>query len=288
MLDMSKYELVPMLLPNIKGRWEIGKDRNGYAFAVEGKLKPLVTEAAMKFPMWDFVGSNATVDRDKCAIFYRTFKVYANRELLGEISWTYNSKYEVLYTLTNERIKEKRERGSILKTKDLKKALKTLAKEFGVKTIDERMNEAKNMCYHMLSGSAYDTSNKFRGNFRSLFEKIMESLMDDWQTVRRLGEAKGADLTLLDKLPSEYETYKIAKDMQECFSQEKGAVVIIHGSDYVVSEKDVSKKVYGTDTLPEWVKRGIGMLKLVEPGNMIANIGCKLTNTSFFVIKRDT
>jgi hypothetical protein len=102
----------------------------------------------------------------------------------------------------------------------------------------------------------------------------------------------GVDLTVLDRLPNTYEDYKIAQEIDECVEHKKGVVVIIHGNDYAVqsfatANADPTIEMLSTETLPDWIKRGVGMLKLVEPHNMVGNVGYKISDGAFFVMKGD-
>jgi hypothetical protein len=102
----------------------------------------------------------------------------------------------------------------------------------------------------------------------------------------------GVDLIVLDRLPNTYEDYKIAQEIKECVEHRKGVVVIIHGNDYAVqsfltAKDDPKIEMFSTETLPDWIKRGVGMLKLVEPHNMIGAVGYKINDGAFFVMKGD-
>ena len=306
MLDQVKYEYITLDLPNIQVAWERGKDRSMYEFMLDEPFKNFVIQAAMKFPMWRFMSggdlggmgitrkpiTHETTDL-KC---YRLW-VYDGSERLGSIGYeTRFTKTDMRYTvylLNNERIANKRERGEYAKTKDINKALKILAKSFGAKTINERMKEALDQCEDRVGSITTQKANRFHDEYRSLVYGLRKHLIvDKWEEIKQIATDSGVDLTVLDRLPNTYEDYKIAQEIDECVEHKKGVVVIIHGNDYAVqsfatANADPTIEMLSTETLPDWIKRGVGMLKLVEPHNMIGNVGYKINDGAFFVMKGD-
>ena len=134
---------------------------------------------------------------------------------------------------------------------------------------------------------------RFNDEYRSLVFGLRKHLMvDKWEEIKQIAMDNGVDLTVLDRLPNTYEDYKIAQEIDECVEHKKGVVVIIHGNDYAVqsfatANADPTIEMLSTETLPDWIKRGVGMLKLVEPHNMIGNVGYKINDGAFFVMKGD-
>jgi predicted ribosome quality control (RQC) complex YloA/Tae2 family protein len=306
MLDQVKYEYITLDLPNIQVAWERGKDRAETKFYLDEPFKNFVIQAAMKFPMWRFMSGGdlggmgltrnpiTRVPTDlKC---YRLW-VYDGSERLGSISYeTRLTKTDMRYTvyiLNNQRIAHKRERGDSDKTKDINKALKILAKSFGAKTISERMKEAFEQCEDRVGSITTQKATRFNDEYRSLVNGLRKHLMvDKWEEIKQIAMDSGVDLTVLDRLPNTYEDYKIAQEIDECVEHKKGVVVIIHGNDYAVqsfatANADPTIEMLSTETLPDWIKRGVGMLKLVEPHNMVGNVGYKISDGAFFVMKGD-
>ena len=303
MLDQVKYEYITLDLPNIQVAWDRNKDRSMYEFVLDEPFKNFVIQAAMKFPMWRFLsggdyGGIARRPKTPTVVRYECNKmwVYDGSEKLGSI--TYETRFTktdmryVVYLLNNERIMNKRERGEYDKTKDINKALKILAKSFGSKTISERMEEAFDQCVERVDSIARQKGSNFNNEYRSLVHGLQKYLMvDKWEEIKQIATDSGVDLTLLERLPNVYEDYKIAQEIDQCVDHRKGVVVIIHGNDYAVQSFSTANgdiiDMFSTETLPDWIKRGVGMLKLVEPHNMIGNIGYKISDGAFFVMKGD-
>lgn len=288
MLDQTKYEYIEVELPNIFVVWEIGKDKTDAMFGIDKDIKEFVVQAAMKFPMWRFV--SASISRRKIEgtngmlhEAYR-FNVYEDREKIGEISTDYSRAHGRVYCITNQRISQARERGRAAKTKDLNKAIKLLAKNFGVKTVQERLAEANGHCQTAIGLVYREKSERFRDGYKELANKLITHLMTNWDITKQLAKDSGVDPALIDDLPAKFEDYEIAREVYKCYDTDKGAVVTIHGNDYAVKEGK-SITIYGTENLPEWLKRGVGMLKLVEPQHLIGKVGIKINQQSFFVMK---
>lgn len=295
MLDITKYEEVQMEYPNVVIYWDRSHDKADFTFRTDPRLLPLIREAAVKFPMWKFYsgGERMGINRRRDDKVYEAYRlaVTDGREHLGVVSWEYAREGKVVYCVENERISSKRERGRAAKTKDIAKAVKIMAKSFGAKTLEERVNEAYAECVHKLHNIHSDKGRTFTNGYSDLFRAMQEHVMTNWEQFRQIGVDKGVPVTVLDSLPEHYENYMIAKKVKKCLDDEKGVVVTIHGNDYAVrstQDEDADIKIYSTDNLPDRIKFGVGMLKLVEPRNIVANIGYKIDDTSFFVVEGET
>lgn len=298
MLDQVKYEYITLDLPNIQVAWERGRDRSEYKFRLDSRIKELIIQAAMKFPMWRFMcgGDQGGISRNRDNEVYDCYRMFVleGNEFLGAIDYKYRkgrNGEQTAYCLSNQRIQNKRERGTADVTKDINKALKIMAKSFGLKTINERIHEAQSKCEVDVSQITRNKSMDFHGDYRRMTEALHHCLMGEkWEEMKQIALANKVDLTMLDRLPSVYEDYVVAKEIDECVSDKKGVVVIIHGNDYAVQSFPTAKsepvvEMFSTDTLPDWIKRSVGMLKLVEPRQMIGNIGYKIYDGAFFVMR---
>lgn len=302
MLDQVKYEYIPLDLPNLLAQWERGKDRTDLKFEIEGGMKEFALRAAKEFPMWKFVASNNlghywginTYHSEK-RVVCKTFYIVQGTEQLGVIYIEHN-RSGVRYALHNERIEGRRERGNADKTKSLDKAIKILSKFFSSKTLDERVDEAFGNCYYGLQRVDHEKKCAFFNDYSDLSTKLVDHVMSNWETTREVATSNGVPLTMLDSLPEKYENFAVSRKIKSCFDQGKGAVVVIHGNDYVVSnvvcvgsnQMREQSRMFNSDTLPAHLKRSVGMLKLVEPNHLVGNIGYKIDNNSFFVIGEET
>lgn len=301
MLDVTQYEEVQVEMPNIIFFWNKNDDLAGRKFELHHNLRPFALAAAKKFPMWRFVAGDSKayggVSWGSEVVRIGRLTVLDGKESIGQISWEWGGRGHsefVNYTVTNERISNQRERGSHARTRHMGKALKIMEKSFGAKTIAERLHEARTQGLYHLSRAEQEKRDEFRYPYQELTLKLVEHFMQDWESVKAVGVKAGIALTLLESLPSKYEDFKIANEVLKCVSQGKGVVVTIHGSDYAVRKlaksstgEDHPMQILSTENLPEHIKRGVGMLKLVEKNHIIGGVGYKIDDASFFVIDKE-
>ena len=41
---------------------------------------------------------------------------------------------------------------------------------------------------------------------------------------------------------------------------------------------------FTSETLPDWMRQGVGMLKLVEPETVVAHVGARVSDNTFFIV----
>ena len=287
-MEDLKYEYVPMHLPNVVAR--VSKADVLLPVVVADKLRPLIDALAIKYPNWRFVGRNIhRQNADSQKYEAARFAVYEKRELLGDLSTTWSPKYGAVYTIDNVRINKARERGAGARTKDLNKAIKIVAKTFGGKTLSERMDEALEDVNDVVYRVSGDRSSNFHRVFSGVTECLAKHILDNWEVMAPIAVANGADEAIIRKLPEYFNEYEITRKIYECKDKRKGAVVLIHGSDYAVCTRSAtgSKELVTlpSDKLPQHIKVSVGMLKLVENRHFIKDVGVRVNDTTFFVTK---
>jgi hypothetical protein len=301
MLDLGQYEDIQLDRPNIIVKWKAGEDRTGYTFNVSSNIKDLVIEAATKHPNWLFLcggernrGLSYGMSREQ-QICNRLF-VFEGREQIGWISWEYRGRHhEPVYLIGNDRISNQRERGTCAKTKDLKKALRLIEKTFSRKTIDEYVLENHKEVSSRLYYMRMEKDREFHSSYSEVAGYLRKHVLTNWDTYKEIALAHPrAKADVVESILSKHEEQVIAREIQICFTTGKGAVVTIHGNDYAVSshssgnsDEPENVEIYGTDTLPSWIRGRIGMLKLIEKGQMLRDAGYRLTDNVFFVMRGD-
>lgn len=295
-MEELEHNFIILTLPNIQ--FKIKKDRvirstNPDDIRIMPHVKPFVEKLAMKHPQWQFVSSprgwSICHDRDQKLEFVevKEFDIYANKELLGSIGSDHGRNGARVFTMTNERIRKIRERGSATKTKDLDKAIKIFGKMFGAKSVNERIEEVIAGAESITRLLFSDRSYAFSKTYDKLGKHLQDHIMDNLQEFTNIALAKNFPQELADSLPNIYAEFKTTEEIYKCLDDKKGDVVLIHGNDYAVTninEANRETKIYSTDNLPPHIKRGVGMLKLVEKEHFISGIGTKISDTSFYII----
>ena len=243
----------------------------------------LILPLAKQFPKWEFRGYNlraingGLVDEK----FYpHRWTVHCGDEELGDIGRDYYG-HKICYTISNHRIQDKRERGYADKTTKLDKAKKLVLKNFRPKDLRELMNSAKRTVRSSVGTHVYMAESEWQKHYqrlcRFLSDHIMANLDEYIQTASEYGFEGN------NKLKDAYEDYHIKRSIGQCEQQKKGAVVLIHGNTYAVESDDGQFYTYENATLPDLLKRRVGMLKLIENGQTLINVGYRESEHHYYV-----
>lgn len=288
MMDELKYDYLPLELPNMLA--ERHKNPEQKPVATYPKVYPLIEALALKKPQWKFIAHRYHDAGDGKNLGY-AFRVCEGREILGDIVMSYGRRDDDAFEIRNKRIQDSRERGGSAKTKDVKKAMKLVLKSFGTKTISEQVEEALKQTVESTWRVASDRSGTFQSLFRHMQEHLFTHIMDNYNELAPIAVQNGADATVVEKLLPAYEEYQITKEIETCKASNTGAVVLTLGSEYAVTLWDHSAggmqtHMHTTDTLPTHIKRGVGLLKLVEVKHFLKGVGVRVADTTFFVISK--
>lgn len=249
--------------------------------------EPLIVWLADKFPKWKFEGhyltqTDATRMKDSKDWKYypRRWEVLCDGEDLGTLGKDYYGSKRC-YTISNHRIQDKRERGYADKTTKLDKAKKLILKNFRPKDLRELMNSAKRTVRGSVGTSLYISENDWFSEYQRLCTFLSDHIMADLDAYIDIANTHGFEYH--EKLRSAYEDYHIKRSIGQCEKAKKGAVVLIHGNTYAVETDDGQFYTYESATLPDLLKRRVGMLKLVENGQTLANVGYREKEHYYYV-----
>jgi len=308
LFNPTRYTLVDTSLPNVKWAKSATMDYDSYTkkgtleikLEMDPFMEPLIYELAKKHPEWTFISDDVwprivTDDNNNqigTVVTMEVFIVLHNREQLGNVVKTHFRR-QPAYAMTNHRISAKRERGNSTKTNDLKKALRIIDRDFGRKNHKERLMELRGKG----RGSLISAHNSISGAYQMLIRSMLENLEDhvaaNFQHYRDIVVAAGMSPTRLDALPEKKEQYDIAHGVYErAFKQSEGLFVIAANSVYLAlqDDKDESKVAYHTwtsDTVPDVVRRKIGLLKLVDNEAFLEGVGYRIDQDSFLILQED-
>lgn len=312
-LDELKYGYSPLFLPNVQMEWILdeakAKAPKDTPLEVEPNIKELITVLARKHPEWTFVVGynhiqvNKTYKRDstgkiecdengnplgkELTLFVSTFHVFEKREHLGSIYRADGRGNCLAFGIENVRVAKERERGRDAKTKDIKKAIRIIEKSFGVTTVDERLVETGNDIDMVMRQVLNDRRHKYQRVHEKAIQPLLRYLVDNWDKYSSIASQLGASQDDVDGLMPALDEYRVMKRMYKCVEELSGYQVLIHGNDYAVRTKGdsgVETKMYSSETLPEHIKKNVGLLKLVENNMVIGGVGMRLNETTFFVV----
>lgn len=231
-------------------------------------------------PGWKFVGMKneyrARGDKD---IVCMGFAIYDDDEALGTVKVDYKGRnYAVI--VDNERINAKRERGSGYATNDTAKAVLAIRKHFYRKEKTERLEKAHTAASGLVNTESYDKQRTKHQAWEHVYAHAkefvsmnMELYLRDFPAITpRVAKAHEADAEM-----------KTVDDIKNSFHKGSALLVVRDGSEYIV-RLGAEVKVYDDNSLPFEIRSKLGMLKLVDKGQMISDVGCKVDAEVFVVI----
>jgi hypothetical protein len=230
-------------------------------------------------PGWKFVAMQNEVRGRDNAVICMGFVIYDENETLGTVKVDYKGRnYAII--VNNDRIIAKRERGSGYATQDTTKAILAIRKHFYRKEKSERLDKAHTAVAQLINSESYDKERTKRQAWEHVYahakefvEMNMEMYVRDFPVIApRLGKAHEADAEM-----------KTVEDIKKLFNKGSSLLVVRDGSEYIVRQ-GAEVKVYDDDSLPFEVRSKLGMLKLVDKGQMISDVGCKVDAEVFVVI----
>lgn len=273
--------------------YQVDKGAEHKPCVVHPQLLPVVLEINKKRPQWQFIGKSAkgVSINNVWKLAVSSLVVLEKNEVLGVLDIT--SRYsrrgvKQVVEVKNERITEKRSRSGGFKTQNPAAAATKALKMFRPKTESERMQKAQLAIQAFVDESVLITHRLVRSSyacFSSLVEDaiVASPYLDPLMEVARRHASKEQQ-EFLDVLVTSRQDKVAMKQVADSAAKQEGATVLVDGGDYVVSGKD-GLRTHTTDTLPDWIKPKLGMLKLLEGKKVVPGIGIRLYDNTFFVVE---
>jgi hypothetical protein len=277
----SDYKDVAILeMPNILVRIEIDTKLPDANFGATEEMTPYLIALATKKPNWKFIGVQGWhIPHDEGGKTYEAYKfnVWEGKSKLGKIYTDRGRARKTTYYAENNRITQKRDRGSAMFTTNVSKAVKNVCKEFYPATTTEIMASARSKSQGVMQDIYGDKVRGVDNRMQRILKGLESYVLDNWETISVIA-AKNCPKDV-SELPLALEEKYIAVDVKDAFDNSRGTLVSLHGSEYVTAHG-----TYTTDTLPVHIKQGVGMLKLVDAGQCIRDVGFRVDADTFFVI----
>lgn len=248
-------------------------------------LAETIRRLAPMYPLWQFVALNMNEVNE-----VDTFKVFANKEELGSIYRTIVRGYSAI-AVSNHRISDSRLRGSAYTTKDVDKAVLKVKKMFAPLNPKERLTEARKEAGGFLTQQMHSKHRQLDSSRHYAREAMLQYVIDVGYAgflahVQTL--ASGQREKVLEHVESEARLSMEVKSIEEIrqkFDTGVAALIVRDSGKYLVKIDD-NVQIYDDNTLPENMKRNLGMLKLVDAGFFLSGIGCRV-NDEVFVVSAD-
>ena len=265
-----------------------GRRKSDFAFVVERPLNEIMWKLVVENPTWEFKieGSRnlSTVDN---VMNVGGFTVLKDGEQIGNIGRTYryarSGASEYVFCIESNAIKKERERGYAYETKDAKKALSAIKKTFIPKTLNDRIADARELAKKAVNQQA---SRKYRKH-ASLLDDLLP--MIKVFALKEQGQefahylSRHSKSNMLEDLNEAQSEMMTTAAIQAEFVNDNTSLVLLANGKYVVKTGD-DVQVYDDNTFPQAMRSKLGMLKLVEPEQMIEGVGCRATIEIFVLV----
>jgi hypothetical protein len=256
-------------------------------------LQPFIEKLALKYPQWTFEEDNTNYKWDnstgksiKTDLQATHFKVLDKREELGQVyTQSYHSSHGQQFCIDNFRVSQLRERGNGMKTIHEKKALKHVDKFFGKKNLDEKLRDATTNAQQCIYRVHSDLNQKFDWEWNRIDEVAKQFIVEEhWESfVDYVGINPPVDI---DKLPEKFERKMASKQIHNAFDKHQHYLVYVDGQNYAIFRKNEPTQIKVSEELPEFIRRSVGLLKLVEDNQIISGIGCRVNATTYVVLQQ--
>lgn len=257
---------------------------------VKAAMVPLLDKLSRKNPSWEFYSSNyGSTDANGNHIFSR-FTIKDFGEELGWIDYEVHWRDPTMnaYLFNGPRLEAKRSRGYASKARNVDKAAKLICANISSMTLVERIGKARSKATEVANA----VHNKHYYRYRNLRDKLSDNFatfaLARWEefTAHIAGDRVASDAATLQ---DDYTLMQATSRLKEAYSADKGAVVLMHRDEYHVTY-DTARDVvhsYKLDTVPADIKTGVALLKLMEVGKHIDDVGVRAEDGLFYVIKGD-
>jgi hypothetical protein len=258
----------------------------GWTRTIDPFLKPLVEALALKYPQWTFESLYNSTNHSTKNEEASRFKIVDKREELGVIGKDYcRSGYR--FQIDNHRINNMRERGSGMKTIHLDKAIKHVSKYFSKKNVNEKLNEARQLAENGLGQVASSKQWKLREiwNNDEASEALQKYLLGVFPDALTMLDPKL--INKLEDFPTRV-TEKLEVDsMAKQLRLGNMHLVLLDGMDYALQKGGEPPTIKASEQLPDYMRRAIGLLKLVEDNQVIHGVGYRADANTFMVVNKE-
>lgn len=265
--------------PNVS----IGADdsKGGTATHTQAQIYDTLDMLVSSKPNWRFVATDF-VRPDAQTRVYTDFNIYEDDEFLGKVTITHKGRSNKI-KVSNDRINAARERGTGYYTEDPVKAQLRIRKTFFKANQDERVEKAAEIAESLLKKEHQSKAWEYRHAKDALLDKAGDFAA---KNIEAYLQAYPNLLPKKGRYDDARANYGVVKKIKEAFDNGKSVVVAFDGTHYIVKSEE-GVKTLSDETLPYEMRRKVGLLKLVQDGQMISDVGCRVDGATFVLLPED-
>lgn len=279
----SKYMFDDTLPANIVRDSKLGIQPEDRIYGIVGDV---IVQSAMKYPSWEFKAVRMIERKIDGAVHRHAVEFFLyddKKKNIGKIgagNWNYDNS---VVEFTNDRIVKNLQRGRTIKTSKLKVALKHVDRWFTTPPLAETMENSTELIYTAAENTIRDFARRHNWDFDKICGSLHDYIMANIeQLTPHMVSAPNSTFELAQAVDN-YTNLEIARGVYEAPNTKK-LTVVIQDDKYLVQREGQPFYVKTSDTLPEPVRAAVGMLKLVENGQYLRDIGFRHSPTTFLVL----
>ena len=254
-------------------------------YTMHPMLAQLLDVLAVKYSQWVFKCSMMK-EREPNKVTIMGFLVLDKGNVVGKVGL--DTRYhrsrgnETCYKIYNERISKARERGSSTLTTNIKQAIRVIESFFTPAPIRERMNDLCLLGRNNLSSEQRRVERELREAHNDIAPHIREYI-----DAHRAHMMQWLSPDVATQLVAKYELHDKFKAMQQMTQDANQMLtVLIEGDKYTVLHNG-NISVLQQEGLPHDMRQRLGMLKLVESGEAVPNVGVRMRPDAFMIVAPD-
>ena len=285
-LELSNVELSANLEKELIERKNRG---DSHEVVVHRTIDPVVQRLATLNPLWRFVATDwSYMYNGFKQLGLASFSVLEHGEEIGKISRERKGSNDVIY-ISNDRIAKTKQRSGGYSTVDADKAVLKAKKMFFKLKPNERIEKALGD-----AGKVIFQQKNLKQRERHSAEGMVRAAALDYimgtgfplflEHIKTCTESERnrVEKCLGDKERLEDEMLTI-ETARSAFEAGKTALVIKDGGKYLVKIGD-KIDLFDDNTLPDWMRGKLGMLKLVQAEQFVSNTGCRVNDETFVLM----
>ena len=274
----------PLALPNVTIAQALhAPDGSPPSLTIKTQLSELMWSVASTNPLWELRIVNARSNS------VQKVRVYHDGEALGEIGVDYygNRGISAVYVV-NHRISATRQRNNGRQySEDNKRLMSAIKKNFSRKTVAEKVNTAVDEATRALNSTVWDLNSKASRLMHTLYEPALSYVLGAGrdlfaQHLMAIGESQ--HIAKLDEVQEADIVAKTGVAIKDLYDKNKLALVILDNDKYIVKYA-VNTETHNGDSFPASLRRSLGMLKLVEKGQIVSNSGMRVDENVFILVQ---
>jgi hypothetical protein len=250
-------------------------------------MKPLINQLALEHPQWVFrreTHAYTTSDEGRVPVA-TSFDILEKREVLGTIRWEtrYRQfKNESVFVIENPRIGKARRRAEV-KTCDIKRAKAVVSKFVSPKSLVERFAEEQLGAALVLETVVTNKARAYAYSYEPILGMQAVYMKNNWESFR--ASLTSEQLVLMQRMDEATDERNASQSVKDAYKNGKALTVHIHGDNYLTGNTvgNGRMNLLLSEELPPHIKRAIGILKLVEPSQVVSQVGFKANDNTFIV-----